>query len=106
MAHSRARCEWPEPSTPTMMPDISFSLCREGSPAPLLPTVGTQDPPDKGHPGWAPGTLVLNLGWTYSLELRRHKGPRGPSRASGVTVTSPASGTGAGDEARPPIAVF
>src|SRR6516225_1287467 len=34
------------------------------------------------------------------------EGPSGPSRISGVTVTSPLSGTGAGDEAREPIAVF
>src|SRR5712691_5608406 len=33
-AHSRARWEWPEPSTPTMIPDVSFSFCRKG---PLLP---------------------------------------------------------------------
>src|SRR5271154_804257 len=29
MAHSRARCEWPEPSTPTMMPGISVLLLLE-----------------------------------------------------------------------------
>src|SRR5260370_18022934 len=32
--------------------------------------------------------------------------PAGRSRPSGVTVTSPVSGAGSGDEARPPIAVF
>jgi hypothetical protein len=29
MAHSRARCEWPEPSTPTTMPGISVLLFLE-----------------------------------------------------------------------------
>ena len=56
MARSRARWEWPEPSTPTIIPDISFSLGRRDSLVPSLPTLGTQDPPDKGRPGWPPGT--------------------------------------------------
>src|ERR1700757_244575 len=34
------------------------------------------------------------------------EGPGGPSLISGVTVTSPVSGTGSGKQARPPIAVF
>src|ERR1700745_1896606 len=34
------------------------------------------------------------------------EGPGGPSRISGVTVTSPVSGAGSGDEAKEPIAVF
>src|SRR5580704_6683831 len=69
MAHSRARWEWPEPSTPTIIPDIAFSLCHWGSPAPLLSTLGTHYLPDKGRPGWPPGTLVLNLGRANCLEL-------------------------------------
>src|SRR5436190_16136032 len=77
MAHSRARWEWPEPSTPTMISDISFSFSQGGSPAPSQSTLGTQDPPDKGRPGWPPGTLVLNLGRTNCLELSCKPGPKG-----------------------------
>src|SRR5439155_17791531 len=77
IAHSRARWGWPEPSAPTIIPDIAFSLCRWGSPAPLLSTLGVHYLPDKGRAGCPPGSLVLNPGWTDCLELTCKPGPRG-----------------------------
>jgi len=61
-----------------MIPDIAFSLCRWGSPAPLLSTLGGHYLPDKGRPGWPPGTLVLSPGRADCLELTWQKAPRGP----------------------------
>jgi len=36
------RWEWPGPSIPTRIPDISFSFSHWGSPAPPLPTLGAR----------------------------------------------------------------
>src|SRR5271165_775172 len=59
MAHSRARREWPEPSTPTMIPGISVLLLLE-LPAAFSPlTLGPHGPPRQGRPVPWPGTLVL-----------------------------------------------
>ena len=69
MANTSARWEWPEPSTPTIIPDIFLSLCRKGFPAPLLSMLGAQHPAGKGRSGWPPGTLVLSPGRADCLGL-------------------------------------
>src|ERR1039457_7192414 len=65
MAHSRAYCEWGEPSTPTMTPDIAppsiptFSF--QSSPA-RPPIVSAEGPGGAGHKARPPEVQVPHVG--------------------------------------------